>query len=840
MKIYLSRIEYRAAARRLFLTLSLLGLVAAARGAAIPEPETVFFGRVLARSGGQDQVVKDGALVWVVSTTGDQTLSFETRLESLADGAYSYLLKIPHEAASLGLDPSSDAVVTLGSTAASHGHLSITVDGRPATIVIPGGGSFSTEQLLRAQTLRLDLRVDLDQADSDGDGIDDWWEDANGFDKQLASDAELDGDGDGLTNHAEFLGGTNPNLNNSAPELLTGELLVYADGTTGVLLQTADTDSAPGELTYTVSALPVQGTLQLHEPETTVAVGSTFTQDDLNRGRLVYVHEGVETGTRPAFQVVVRDEDPLHAASAGTVTLNVFRSAETGGVALDDSPQRLQRDRNLLLSRDGGYTIWDLFDAPTPRHLDLSGSERAQVIAGGFGDDDLTGGAQADILVGSAGDDTLHGGPGADVFVLLAPDQGNDTVADFHPDEGDAIDLTLALDGTSTLATDYLVVSGTSLGIDLNGDGSGFTDVVVSLPDNQFGAGDLRRLIDGGNLILDGIGLPPVVLIEATLASANENDPASPGVFTITRSGSTAQPLSVQLTIGGSATNGVDYSLLGSGIQFAPGQRSLMVLLRPFVDSIPEPNEVVEIRIATGTGYEVGSAARAQLAIIDLMPQIAIEALEGLAVESSASPGAILVSRSGVYDRSVLVRLTIAGTAMNGTDYNTLSPFLNLAAGQTSAILEIVPKDAGVAIEGAESVVLTVKQDPGYFIHGPAAAQVVIVDDVTRYESYLGGAPDTPERFSAYAFQAGAGGPSSGISGGFLRVEVNRNWAATDIEYTAEVSSDLKSWRTGPALVTDVTPVALTARQVNRQVFQSTQPVVGGAKLFMRVRAARK
>jgi hypothetical protein len=34
--------------------------------------------------------------------------------------------------------------------------------------------------------------------------------------------------------------------------------------------------------------------------------------------------------------------------------------------------------------------------------------------------------------------------------------------------------------------------------------------------------------------------------------------------------------------------------------------------------------------------------------------------------------------------------------------------------------------------------------------------------------------------------------------------------------------------------------MALTAGQVNRKVFQATQPVAGGAKTFMRMRAVRK
>jgi extracellular elastinolytic metalloproteinase len=69
---------------------------------------------------------------------------------------------------------------------------------------------------------------------------------------------------------------------------------------------------------------------------------------------------------------------------------------------------------------------------------------------------------------------------------------------------------------------------------------------------------------------------PWTVTIEAT--DANAAEPADTGTFTITRTGPTTGPLAVQLTVGGTATNGVDYS---TSPRRRPSRRARPRLLSP-------------------------------------------------------------------------------------------------------------------------------------------------------------------------------------------------------------------------------------------------------------------
>ncbi|MGV6860042.1 MAG: cadherin domain-containing protein [bacterium] len=87
---------------------------------------------------------------------------------------------------------------------------------------------------------------------------------------------------------------------------------------TSAMLATSDVDNTAVELVYTVTTLPANGQLEL---TTNSGVGiASFTQDDIDSNRLVYVHDGSET-TSDSFAFSV--DDGSGAVSTGTFSISV-------------------------------------------------------------------------------------------------------------------------------------------------------------------------------------------------------------------------------------------------------------------------------------------------------------------------------------------------------------------------------------------------------------------------------------------------------------------------------------------------------------------------------------
>ena len=140
--------------------------------------------------------------------------------------------------------------------------------------------------------------------------------------------------------------------------------------------------------------------------------------------------------------------------------------------------------------------------------------------------------------------------------------------------------------------------------------------------DNEFGYGRLD-LFESALIAahIDKVG------VKATTSKAYEAG-TIPGVFTVTRTGSTAAPLTVTYTVTGTATPGSDYAALPGSVVIPAGAASTTIPVNPVDDIVYEPDETVSIALDPVAGLVLSPvAATVTIVSDDLPPDLVVTAM---------------------------------------------------------------------------------------------------------------------------------------------------------------------------------------------------------------------
>jgi hypothetical protein len=113
--------------------------------------------------------------------------------------------------------------------------------------------------------------------------------------------------------------------------------------------------------------------------------------------------------------------------------------------------------------------------------------------------------------------------------------------------------------------------------------------------------------------------LLPVMSIVAS--NPNAAEPNVPGAFTVTRTGDASVPVTVNYTVTGTASNGMDYLTLSGTLTLPAGSNSVVVTVTLLDDALYETDETVMVTLLPSTGYSLGvSAATVTIADDDPPP----------------------------------------------------------------------------------------------------------------------------------------------------------------------------------------------------------------------------
>jgi len=311
--------------------------------------------------------------------------------------------------------------------------------------------------------------------------------------------------------------------------------------------------------------------------------------------------------------------------------------------------------------------------------------------------------------------------------------------------------VSYALAGTATNGVDYAYLP-TTVTIPSGADSAALTVVPIDDGDLESAEGvQIQLLADAGYLV----GTPSAAVVtiadDDTLVSVVASDPVAaengsdPGAFRVSRQGPSADPLTVFYTLSGAAEAGVDYVPLPGSVTLPAGATEATVPIEPLDDALIEGPESVVLALKPGPGYKVGALGAATVTIQDdERPAVSIVVSDGTAGEAGPEAGAFSITRTGPTTGALTVFYDIAGLASQGVDYQALSGSVTIPPGAASAAVVITPIDDSL-IEGAESVVLTLRADPGYVVVTPGIAILSIADDDLGVVTIAATDPDASE-----------------------------------------------------------------------------------------------
>jgi hypothetical protein len=233
----------------------------------------------------------------------------------------------------------------------------------------------------------------------------------------------------------------------------------------------------------------------------------------------------------------------------------------------------------------------------------------------------------------------------------------------------------------------------------------------------------------------EGVAPSTIVSITNTVPTTAEGS-GTPAVITFTRAGDTTGPLTVNYSVGGTATAGSNYTALAGSIIFAAGATSTNLEVLSISDGVSGPSLTVTVNPGASGGYVgLGSAT---VTILDSgMPLIKIaQPTQSTILEcSTGSKATFQLTRLGSLASPTTVNLSYSGAAAAGTDINAPSTIIFPASTGTSNLVITAVEDS--LVETNEPFTVTVAADAGYTVGSPSSASGLVVSGDVLAEKAL-------------------------------------------------------------------------------------------------------
>ncbi|MBD2148282.1 Calx-beta domain-containing protein, partial [Sphaerospermopsis sp. FACHB-1194] len=413
-------------------------------------------------------------------------------------------------------------------------------------------------------------------------------------------------------------------------------------------------------------------------------------------------------------------------------------------------------------------------------------------LFGGFGNDTLQGNGGDDRLFGEQGDDRLFGGVGNDTLYGGA---GSDTA----------------------------VYSGTRSQYQITSSGGVFT--ITDSVNNRDGIDTLYgiqkvQFSDQTITITDNDGLPTLSINDVTITEGNSG--TTNAVFTVTRSGTASQPITVNYaTANGTATAGSDFTSTSGTLTFATNETTKTIAISILGDTTVEGNETFFVNLSNPTNATIVDAQGQGTINNDdvALPSITLAVSPSSVTENGTANLVYTFTRTGLTTNPLTVNYNIAGTAAS-TDYTGATPgtgkTITFAAGSSTATLTIDPT-ADTTVEANETVALTLAAGTGYTVGTTTAVTGTITNDDTSVTLAVSPSSVTEDGTAnlVYTFTR------TGVTSNALTVNYNIAGTADSTDYTGATPGTGKTitFAAGSSTATlTIDPTADTTVEANETV----------------------
>ncbi len=323
----------------------------------------------------------------------------------------------------------------------------------------------------------------------------------------------------------------------------------------------------------------------------------------------------------------------------------------------------------------------------------------------------------------------------------LAENGTTTIVATLSQTSSQAITINLGATGTATSASDYNL-SANSIVIpsgSLSGSVS-FTGVADNLDEpNESVTISIASIVpvDGAatsgsgtvSFILADNDAPPNISFSASAGSIAEN--GGTAIITATLAQVSGKDVTVNVSLGGTASSTSDYSLSTTSFVIPRGQTVGTFSVQSLNDSLNEVNETIVFTFSHAEAVNTNSA-NLQVAITDddPAPSVSLSASTTSISELGSGQVQFVATLSAPAGRTITVPLNLTGTATASGDYTPGSASITIPAGATSGTVTLTAVNDN-STEGTETIIaaLTASTDSSYQLSANSSSTVNILDN---------------------------------------------------------------------------------------------------------------